>query len=117
VTRWTVATLAVLILAGAVAVALGRAVGWSGARASLMTAVASQWLGAWVVWGLAGHLAVRYGLAAVYEPALFAAIGIPAAIWQYRAAVTTGAERARMIFVGAQLAWLVVVLGQNGLFR
>jgi hypothetical protein len=116
VTRWTVALLAVVALGGILAVGVARALGFSGSRASLLVSVVSQWLAAWVLWGLAGHLAVRSGLLAVYEPAFFVALGVPAAIWHYRAIRGFGGERGRAIFVGAQLLWLVIVLALNGAF-
>jgi hypothetical protein len=109
--------LAGVVLGGIVLVSVARAFGWSGSRLSLLVSVVSQWLAAWLLWGFAGHLALRSGLIVEYEPAIFAALGLPAAIWQYRTAIATGPDRARAIFVGAQLLWLVVVGLQNGMFR
>jgi hypothetical protein len=117
VTRWIVGTLAALVLSGIGLVSLARALGWSGSRLSVLVSVLAQWLAAWLVWGVAGHLAVTAGLLDRYEPALFAAIGLFAGLWQYRAAVGAARERARVVFVGAQLLWLVIVLAQNGVFR
>jgi hypothetical protein len=114
VTRWAAATLAAVALGGLALVSLARALGWSGSRLSLLVSVVSQWLAAWVLWGLAGHLAIQFDLIARYEPALFAAIAVPAAAWQYRAAVETGRERGRVVFVGAQLLWVVVLAVRNG---
>lgn len=111
--RFTVGALATVILGGFAAIAIARLFGRSGSRASLVVSVAAQWLGAWVLWGFAGHLAVMAGLLGSYEPMLFLALAVPAALWQYRAVAGAARDRGRAIFVGAQLAWLVVVLAQN----
>jgi hypothetical protein len=68
------------------------------------------------LWGLVGGLAVRSGVLSVYEPGLYAVLAVAAGIWQYRTRVRTGPERGRLIFVGSQLLWLVILLAQNGLF-
>lgn len=113
VIRFSLGALAVLGLGAFVAVTVARALGWSGSRASLLASVTAQWLGAWVLWAFAGQMAVHAGLIASYEPMLFAAVAVPAALVQYRAAAGAGRDRGRTIFVGAQLAWLVVVLILN----
>jgi hypothetical protein len=115
-TRFTLAALAVVVVATIGTVAVARAFGASGSRASAMSSVAAHWLAAWVLWGFGGHMALQSGLLTVYEPAFLAALGLPAAWWQYRAVVAAAPDRGRAIFVGAQLAWLVVVLLQNGLY-
>lgn len=115
--RWIVTATAVLVLVGVAAVSAARTLGWRGSRLSVLVSVLSQWLTAWLVWGLAGYLAVQAGLLADYEPELFAALGVLAGAWQYRTAVSAGRQGARLIFVGAQVLWLVIVLAQNGVFR
>jgi hypothetical protein len=114
-TRFTVAALAVVVLGTVAVVAAARALGLRGSRASTLSSVAAHWLGAWVLWGFVGHLAVVAGLLSVYEPLLFAVVGLPAAWWQYRALLAAAPDRGRAIFVGAQLAWLVIVLARNRL--
>lgn len=111
--RWTLGMLAVLVLGTFAAVTVARVLGWSGSRPSLVASVAAQWLGAWVLWAFAGQMAVHAGLIVRYEPMLFALLGVPAALVQYRAAVSSSRDRGRTVFVGAQLAWLIVVLVQN----
>ncbi len=115
-TRGALLALAAAFVAGAVAVAAARLLGRSGSRASILASVAAQWLGAWVLWNFAGGLAIRYGLLAAYDAPLFAALALPAGLWHYRTRVSAGAAQARAVFVGAQLAWLLIVLARNGLF-
>ncbi|MGH7388802.1 MAG: hypothetical protein ACREM3_05010 [Candidatus Rokuibacteriota bacterium] len=115
-TRAAVATLAALLLAGVLSVAIARLLGRSGSRASLLVSVLAQWLGAYAVWTFAGGLALRAGVLGVYDGTLFALLALVLGFWQYRVRVTSGPERALMVFVGGQIAWLVIVAAQNGLF-
>ena len=112
--RWALATIASLLLLGAVAAAAARFLGRPGSRASIFVAVVASWLGAWVLWGFAGGLLVRYGLLSTYYSALFAPVALVGAIVQYRAHVRAGRVEGLAVFVGGQLAWLAVVLLQNG---
>jgi len=114
VTRWALLTLVVAVVAGALTVAAARFLGLSGSRASALVAVASQWLGAWVLWSFAGGLAVRHGLIERYDGALLTLVALGVGWWQYRTRLAAGRERALAIFVGGQLAWLGFVLVQNG---
>jgi hypothetical protein len=114
-TRWALATLLALFLLGSGAVALARAFGKSGSRASVGVSIIAHWLGAYVLWSFAAGLAVTAGLLATYHSAAFAAICLLGAVFQYRAHLQAGRERGLAIFVGVQLAWLVFVLLQNGL--
>ena len=113
-TRWAVLTLVALMVAGAGAVSLGRLLGRSGSPASVLVSVVAHWLGAWVIWSFAGGLALRYGVLTTYEGAWFAIVALVGAIAHYRIQVRAGREPGLMVFVGAQLLWLVVVLLQNG---
>lgn len=115
-TRWALATLLALLALGVVTVALARFFGRSGSRASVVVSVAAHWLAAYVLWSFAGGLAVTAGLFSAYHNAPFAAIGVLGALWQYQTHVRWGREHALAVFVGVQLAWLVWVLRQNGLF-
>ncbi len=113
--RWALATLVVLFLLGAGAVALARLFGKSGSRASVGVSIIAHWLGAYVLWSFAAGLAVTAGLLTTYQSAAFAAICLLGALVQYRAHLQAGRDRGLAIFVGVQLAWLVFVLFQNGM--
>jgi hypothetical protein len=108
------AAVAVFIIAGVAGVAVLRALGFSGGRASSLVSVVSQWLAAYVLWSFAGGLAVRYGVLGVYEPGLHALLAAVAGLVQYRIQTRTGRESGLLVFVGGQLLWLVIVLAQNG---
>ena len=113
-TRVGVATLVVVLVLGAVAVFVARVLGASGSRAAALVTVASQWLTAWALWSFAGGLALQVGLLSVYEPAVFAAVAVVGAFVHYRLLAAGRREHARAMFVGSQLAWLVVLLVWNG---
>jgi len=113
--RWALATLVVLFLLGAGAVALARLFGKSGSRASIGVSIIAHWLGAYVLWSFAAGLAVTAGLLTTYQSAAFAGICLLGAVFQYRAHLQAGRDRGLAIFVGVQLAWLVFVLFQNGM--
>lgn len=114
-TRWTFVALGAFLVAGAAAVGLARLTGRSGTRPALAVSVVAQWLGAFVLWNFAGGLAQRYGFLAVYDGTLFGVLALLGGLWHYRTRVRGGREPAVVVFVGAQLAWLAVVLVQNGL--
>jgi hypothetical protein len=114
VTRVGLATLAIVLVLGALAVFMARAFGASGSRAAAVVSVVSQWLTAWVLWTFAGGLALQTGLLRVYEPAVFAAVAVVGAFAHYRLLAAGQRDRARAMFVGSQLAWLVVLLVWNG---
>ncbi len=86
------------------------------ARASTLVSVVACWLGAYVLWTFAGGLAVHYGLLDTYHGAVFGLVALGGAVCHYRAQVRAGAPGGLAIFVGVQLAWLAVVLLQNGVF-
>ena len=113
-TRLGLATLAVMLVLGALTVVVARAFGASGSRGSALVSVVSHWLTAFVLWSFAGGLALQAGLLSVYEPAVYSAVALVGAIVHYRLLVRGMRERARAMFVGSQLAWLVVLLGWNG---
>lgn len=64
--------------------------------------------------GVRRGLAAHYGALERYDGTLFTIIAVLGGIWQYRIYVRKGREPALAVFVGAQLAWLGVVLVQNG---
>jgi hypothetical protein len=114
VKRWALAAVAVFIIAAVAGISVLRALGFSGSRASSLVSVVSQWLAAYVLWSFAGGLALRYGVLDVYEPGLHALLALVAGLVQYRIQVRTGRETGRLVFVGGQLVWLIVVLARNG---
>lgn len=114
-TRVGLATLVVVLVLGAAGVWIARALGLSGSRAAAIVSIASQWIAAWAIWTFAGAVAVHAGVLPGYEPTLFAAIALAGGVVQYRLLVRGAADGARAVFVGAQLAWLVIVIIQNGL--
>jgi hypothetical protein len=116
VTRWTVATLVVVFVVGAVSLFVARMFGASGTRAAAMITIASHWIAAWMLWTFVGGLLLQTGVLVAYESALFPVIALAGAWLQYRALVSGARDRARAIFVGVQLAWLVVLLARNGVF-
>lgn len=105
------------MLAGVVSIAVARLLGRSGSRPSLLVSVVAYWLGAWVLWTFAGGLALSSGVLRTYDGSLFGLLALGLGAWQYRIRVRAGLEPALAIFVGGQLAWLVVVLLQNGLLK
>jgi hypothetical protein len=102
------------LLFGLAVSAAARFLGRPGSRASILVSVVASWLGAWVLWSFAGGLLVAYGLLATYYGALFAPVALVGAVVQYRAHVRAGRIEGLAVFVGGQLAWLLVVLLQNG---
>jgi hypothetical protein len=115
VTRWSLATLAAILVTGLGALTLARLLGRSGSRASIAVSVVAQWLGAYVVWNFAGGLALHYGALAVYDGTLFSLMALGLGLWQYRTRLRAGREPALAVFVGGQLVWLAIVGVQNGL--
>lgn len=113
-TRWALAIIAALLLFGAAIAAAARFLGRPGSRASIVVSVVASWLGAWVLWSFAGGLLLGYGLLSTYYGALFAPVALVGAIVQYRTHVRSGRVEGLAVFVGGQLAWLAVVLLQNG---
>ena len=113
--RWALATLVLLFLLGAGAVALARLFGKSDSRASVGVSIVAHWLAAYVLWSFAAGLAVTAGVLTTYQTTAFAAICLLGAVFQYRAHLQAGRERGLAIFFGVQLAWLVFVLLQNGM--
>lgn len=94
---------------------MARLTGRSGSRASLLVTIVAYWLGAWVLWTFAGGLALSSGVLRTYDGTLFGFLALGMGAWQYRTRVRAGVEPAVAIFIGGQLAWLLVVLAQNGL--
>ena len=114
-TRWALSVLVSTLLIGGVTIWLARMFGKSGSRASMAVSVVAHWLGAYVVWSFLGGLALHYGLVRAYDGALFAFLALGVGYWQYVTAVTRGRQRGIVIFAGGQLAWLLILLYQNGM--
>jgi len=116
VTRFTIVALLLLFFGGALAVGIARFFGKSGSRASVLVSIVAQWLGAYVLWTFAGGLLLYYGIVTRYDGTLFGVVALVLGFLHYRTRVIAGREQAALVFVGGQLAWLVIVLFQNGLF-
>jgi len=116
VIRWAASMLlAVLAIAGLTVLA-ARLLGRRNPRASSLVSVIALWLGAFVLWSFAGGLALHYGLLTAYSSQIFALVAVGGGIWHYWTVVRSGRERGLTVFVGVQVAWLVIVLAQNGMF-
>lgn len=114
-TRWSLALLGTLLVAGALAVAAARLLGRSGARGSQLVSVAALWLGAWVLWNFAGGLLLHWGALQVWDGHLLAILALPGGLWHYRTLLRRGREAGLILFAAAQLGWLGFVLLRNGL--
>ena len=113
-TRWVLGALGALLLLGLAVSAAARFLGRPGSRASILVSVVASWLGAWILWSFAGGPLVRGGVLATYHGSLFAPIALCGALAHYRVYVRAGRVEGLAVFVGGQLAWLAVVLVQNG---
>jgi hypothetical protein len=115
VNRAAFVMLALVLLAGVVTVGAARLLGRSGSRGSVLVAVVARWVAAWALWTFAGGLARHYGLLGAYDSTLFSALALALGFWEYRTRVHARPEAGRVIFVGGQFVWLVIVGVQNGL--
>lgn len=113
-TRWAILGLAAALVLGALAVAGARALGASASRPALAVSVAAHWLGAWILWTFVTGLAARRGFLVAPPAGLFGVLALAGAAWHYRAHRRGGRERGLAVFVGVQLAWLGLLLLQNG---
>jgi|SRR5215471_9216223 len=114
-TRWGLAVLVSILLVGGITIAAARLLGKSGSRASLLVSIVAHWLGAYVMWSFVGGLALHYALLTRYDGALFVLLALAGGYWQFVTAVTRGRQAGLLVFVGVQLAWLVILLYQNGM--
>jgi hypothetical protein len=117
VTRWALSVLVSMLLIGAATIVAARLLGKSDSRASLLVSIVAHWLGAYVLWSFLGGLALHYGLLTAYDGALFALIALGGGYWQYVTVTTRGRPHGLLVFVGLQLAWLVILLYQNGMLN
>ena len=108
--------LTILALGMAVTVA-GRFFGRTESRASILVSVIAHWLAAYVLWTFGAGLAHRYGVLTAYDSYLFVILAVVVGFWHYRTRLERGRQQGLAVFVGGQLAWLVILLVQNGLFR
>ena len=113
-TRWALLTLGAFIALGVLGVATARFFGKSGSRLSIQVSMVAHWLAAYVLWSFAAGLAAKYRLLADYEAGWFVLFAMVAGWWHYRARLAGSAERGLVVFVGAQLVWLAVILFRNG---
>ena len=116
-TRFTVLTLLLIFFGGALAVGIARFFGRRESRASILVSVIAHWLGAYVLWTFAAGLAHRYGALAAYDSYLFVILAVVVGFWHYRTCIARGRQQGLAVFVGGQLAWLLILLVQNGLLR
>ena len=116
-TRWALLTFVVIMGLGVATVVVARFFGRSDSRASVLVSVIAHWLAAYVLWTFAAGLSHRYGLLPVYDSYLFVVLAVLVGFWHYRVRLARGREQGLVVFVGGQLAWLVILLVQNGVFR
>lgn len=112
--RFALGVLAVLGLAGGALLFLARLRNQRSSRASALLSLVAGWLGAYAVWTFLGSVALQAGWLVRYDAALFGPLALGLGAWQYRTQLRRGREPALAIFVGGQLAWLLVVALQNG---
>jgi amino acid transporter len=115
-TRWVFFSLAVILIIGGLTILGARLLGRT-SRASVLVSVIAHWLGAFVLWSFAGGLALHYGILSAYPGPFFGLVALAGGFWHYRTIVSFGRDRGLTVFVGVQLAWLVIVLAQNGVFK
>ena len=116
-TRWALLTFLVILGLGVATVLVARFFGHSESRASVLVSVISHWLAAYVLWTFAAGLGHRYGVLAAYDSYLFVVLAVVVGFWHYRVRLARGREQGLVVFVGGQLAWLVILLVQNGMFK
>ena len=113
-TRWLLSMLLVVCLGCVATIAVRRLLRRPPSRASVLLSVVASWLCAYVLWGLAGGLAARYGMIEVYDAPVFGLLAVAGGVWQYRTQVSGGRERGLAVFVAGQLLWLFIVMARNG---
>jgi hypothetical protein len=113
--RVAVGALVVILLVAAATVAVARLRGKSGSRGSILLSVVAHWLSAYALWTLVGALSLQWGLLRTYDASWFWVLALALGFWQYRIRLRAGLEPALAIFVGGQLAWLLIVGAQNGM--
>ena len=116
-TRWALLTFLTILALGVAAALVGRFFGRTESRASILVSVISHWLGAYVLWTFAAGLAQRYGALAAYDSYLFVILAVVVGFWHYRTCIARGRQQGLAVFVGGQLAWLLILLVQNGFLR
>jgi hypothetical protein len=114
VTRWLLSALLIVCLGCVATIAVRRFLRRPPSRASVLLSVVASWLCAYVLWGLAGGLAARYGMIEVYDAPVFGLLAVAGGVWQYRTQVSAGRERGLAVFVAGQLLWLFIVMARNG---
>lgn len=117
VLRWALLTGLGLLALGVAAAVVERFLGRRESRGSVLVSVIAHWLGAYVLWTFAAGLAHHYGLLAAYNSYLFVVLALVLGFWHYRMHVQRGRQQGLVVFVGGQLAWLVILLVQNGILR
>jgi hypothetical protein len=116
-TRFALLTFLTILALGVAATLVARFFGRTESRASILVSVIAHWLGAYVLWTFAAGLAHRYGVLAAYDSYLFVILALVVGFWHYRTCIARGRQQGLAVFVGGQLAWLVILLVRNGVFR
>lgn len=116
-TRWALLTFVVIFGLGTAVVLVARFFGRSESRASILVSVIAHWLAAYVLWTFAAGLAHHYGALTAHDSYLFVLLAVVVGFWHYRTRVKRGPEQGLAVFVAGQLAWLILLLVQNGVFR
>ena len=116
-TRWALLTFLAILILGAATVLVARFFGRTESRASILVSVIAHWLAAYVLWTFAAGLAHRYGVLAAYDTYLFVVLAGIVGFCHYRVHLARGREQGLVVLVGGQLAWLVLALVQNGVFK
>lgn len=117
VIRWALLTFLAVLALGVAASLVARLLGRGETRASVLVSVVAHWLAAYVLWTFGAGLAHRYGVLAAYDSYLFVILALVVGYWHYRTSIARGRQQGLAVFVGGQLAWLVILLVQNGIFR
>src|SRR5262245_16618345 len=115
--RWALLVFLMILALGVTATLVARFFGRTESRASVLVSVIAHWLGAYVLWTFAAGLAHRYGALAAYDSYLFVILAVIVVFWPDRTSVARGAQARLAGFVGGQLAWLAILLVQNGLLK
>jgi hypothetical protein len=114
VTRFIVATLGIFVGLGVIGAVAARFFGRKTSRLSALVSVIVSWMGAFAVWSFAVALAARWGFIAGDEAGWFGIFALVGGWWHYRVRVASGPERGLVVFIGAQLVWLLLLLYRNG---
>jgi hypothetical protein len=119
-----VTLIVVPLVAGAVLAFLNWVFRRRGSNFSAVASVISQWLVMAVIWTFVGQFLETYGPAeetsrvvSTRPPVAFAVFAVILGTWQYRLVRARETVRAGRVFLWSQIAWLVLMLVDRGVFR